>query len=450
MTGGPGLHVAKEVRALLPLWGACVAGLLAGAVSGVGQVQALGVLVYGVGSVALGAYSIGHEHTHRTLPMLLTQPAGRIRLFLVKLSVVAAMLLTLAAAAWGSGLTRGHFHQADRTTVAVFILLFGVFVAPWLTMVARSAIGGAVFTAVIPGWLWLATRLFVDAPRQDLVFRAAMLAFSGLAAVLGWRAFMRLESIEGGGSHVPMPFGRDGAMARTGHPVWLLVKKELGLQQMALAVGALYVVIWLALVAAKGRVPALDDTRSTDLFVGVAVMYSGMLALLIGALASAEERQLGTADWQALLPMSSLRQWAIKAGTAIVLALLLSAGLPALLVSISGGQIGVGAWFLAVILVLTVCALYVSSLCGNGVRALVLSLAPAMAVTYMVERVVRFGPSPAVSLAVLAVFVALALSFALQNHRSAERGAGRVYPQLLVMLLFGVALLTVGSMVHLR
>ena len=39
-----------------------------------------------------------------------------------------------------------------------------------------------------------------------------------------------------------------------------------------------------------------------------------MLALLIGSLASAEERQLGTLEWQGLLPMASWKQWAAKVG----------------------------------------------------------------------------------------------------------------------------------------
>src|SRR4029079_7097301 len=128
--------------------------------------------------------------------------------------------------------------------------------------------------------------------------------------------------------------------------------------------------------------------------------------------------------------LSSLRRWGIKAATAILLSLLLSAGLPALLLSLSGLQIGVGPWFLGEIVMLTVCALYVSSLCGNGLRALVLSLPPAMAVTYTAGWLARIEQSRAVQpLMVLAVGVALTLFFALQNHRSAERGVGRVTVQ---------------------
>jgi hypothetical protein len=447
--------LAKEIRALLPIWLGCLGALAAlaaaraGAVISDGSAEALGLLVYGVTAITLGAFSIGHEYTSRTLAQLLCQPESRASILIRKMAVLAVLLVTLAGMAWGTVV----FPSGPTVLFVVAVVPFGLFVTPCLTMLCRNPLAGAVFTIAIPGVVWILANVVAVGQARFAAFAAGLQTVSAIAVVMCWVTFRGLEAIEGRGSHVSMPVAGDGAMARTTHPVWLLVKKELGLQQMALAVAALYVVIWLALVATKATVTALDDLRHTDLFAAVAVMYSGMLALLIGALASAEERQLGTADWQALLPMSSLRQWGIKAATAIVLALLLSAGLPALLLSISGAEIGVGPWFLAEILMLTVSALYVSSLCGNGLRALVLSLAPAMAVTYLLGWLPHIGQSRAVPLVLLAVGVALALFFALQNHRSAERGVVRVVVQLFCLagcLALCLALFTVGSMVHLR
>ena len=59
------------------------------------------MLAYVLGSVALGALSIGHEYTNRTLTLLLSLPADRRRLYLVKLGVLIPMLLTLGALAFG-------------------------------------------------------------------------------------------------------------------------------------------------------------------------------------------------------------------------------------------------------------------------------------------------------------------------------------------------------------
>ena len=59
------------------------------------------------------------------------------------------------------------------------------------------------------------------------------------------------------------------------------------------------------------------------------------ISLLAGSLASAEERQLGTLEWHALLPMSARTQWTVKAGMAVGVAVVLGLGLPALLSSLT-------------------------------------------------------------------------------------------------------------------
>ena len=46
-----------------------------------GDLMDLGLFAYVVGSLAIGAQSIGQEYTYRTLPILLSQPADRRRLY---------------------------------------------------------------------------------------------------------------------------------------------------------------------------------------------------------------------------------------------------------------------------------------------------------------------------------------------------------------------------------
>src|SRR5205085_12651221 len=103
--------VAKEVRALLPVWAGSVASLLgliyvdAGPKvinhhNGIENINPRLLLVYLGTSLALGAFSVGHEYSARTLAALLTQPASRARTFLVKQSVLAVMLLSLAGVVW--------------------------------------------------------------------------------------------------------------------------------------------------------------------------------------------------------------------------------------------------------------------------------------------------------------------------------------------------------------
>ena len=108
---------------------------------------------------------------------------------------------------------------------------------------------------------------------------------------------------------------------------WLLVKKELRLQQLTFAVSGLYVVGWVGVLAFGSFAPA---SRATLLFM-LTVFHSGAIPLLAGSLASAEERKLGTLEWQLLLPMARWKQWVTKAAVALGIALTLTLGLPALL-----------------------------------------------------------------------------------------------------------------------
>jgi hypothetical protein len=60
--------LSKEIRALAPLWLGCAAIVWAGGLGDPFLFRA-GFLSYLVGSAALGALSIGHEYTNRTLPL---------------------------------------------------------------------------------------------------------------------------------------------------------------------------------------------------------------------------------------------------------------------------------------------------------------------------------------------------------------------------------------------
>ena len=272
------LPVAKELHALLPLWLGCLAALVCLAAVGAtttisnGLIFALGTLLYGGTSIALGALSIGHEYTHRTLSLLLAQPASRTRLFLVKQAVLAVLLLILAMVAWVT-----VFYPSNvASMIAVVAVLCGVFLAPWLTMLCRNPFAGAVFTVPVAGWTWFLVNLFVAEPLKLVVFQRSMLGLCAVTAVLGWRTFMRLEAIEGRGPDVrfSMAAGRL-APARTRHPIWLLTKKELGLQQLTLAIAAIYVLSWWALLLAD-RLVTLSLRRNTveDVLAALSVFFT--------------------------------------------------------------------------------------------------------------------------------------------------------------------------------
>ena len=207
--------ISKEVRALALPWLACVSCLLMMGMSNAPRLFGpLAVIAYLVGTVALGALSIGHEYTGRTLSLLLTLPARRERLLATKLGVLTVMLLALWVVA-ETYVFRGMPGPADaKQMIALIPLVCGLFLAPWLTMVCRSTIAGTVFALTIPGVLLVAGELFGVAkyghgPGME-AFRMAF-AWSGtlgvcaIGAVMSWWLFMRLEAIEGPGQDVQLP-----------------------------------------------------------------------------------------------------------------------------------------------------------------------------------------------------------------------------------------------------
>jgi hypothetical protein len=286
--------------------------------------------------------------------------------------------------------------------------------------------------------LWL---LVISRYVSASVLWGSLLTLSAAAAAGGWRMFMRLEAIDGRDQDMRLPRllrGWTGAIdapsadaAGARHPVWLLVKKELHLQHMTFAVAVVSGLFWIAEFAFTKMVSGYEGIPRDV----ITVLFGALLALLIGSLASAEERQLGTLEWQVLMPMPMWQQWAVKVGTALVLAALFSFALPIVL---AAGHVSINAAYAGVIVLLTTGSLYVSSLCRTPLRALIVSGALVVGLSFLASVAPAVVP-PAWSLTPRAVLVALvlwstlALWFGLENHRSGGPGARRVCWQLLWM-----------------
>lgn len=417
--------VAKEIRALLTPWLGCMVLVGAGAVVKY-VVEAYLVLVFVGGACALGALSLGHEYMAATLASMLVQPVGRVRVLAVKTGVLAAMLLALCTL-FSAVLPSGRNPKAGVVAVAV---LCGLCLAPWFTILTRSPLAGAVFSISSLGMIWVLLNSLLTSATAGWAFWRIAAALGVAAVALTWRGFMRLEAIDGHGPHVHMAWDEASAAPRVRNAAWAVLRKELGLQQIPFVLAAIYVVGSLRLFFPIG-----DDVR--DVLGGLTVLYSGLLALMIGSITSAEERQLGTLEWHQLLPMASWKQWALKAGTAIVLALALAIAVPGLIVFAALGPVGLSIWYVASVVVLTVVGMYASSLSSSSIRALLLSAAfPLVLLTIVAaggaRGVPRWHPTP-FNIALLLAFVALLLWLAFDNHRGAERSARRVGIQLLVL-----------------
>lgn len=471
--------IRKELRALAPTWLAIVAGMVA-AEFGPQLLRGFAPLCYFIGAVALGAQAIGHEFSHRTWQLLLLQPVRRERLLLAKLGVLAALLGSLAVAAAFS-LTFNRGEQAFKGALLTLPAALGFFVAPWLSMAARSPLAGTVFPVALAGIAfvtanWLGVRLYGYTREVD-AFRTAFMwwTMGGLCAtgaVMTWWTFLRLQVTDGSSADLgirrrAVPAGSAGSTFTKRNRTWVLLTKELHLQQLALAVAGVYTAGYVLLVVAVA-----ESSRDLGESIGVvATFYGGVLAMLVGALASAEERQIGTHEWQQLMPMAAWQQWAVKAGTAIGLAFVLGIGLPFLLLWVLPPE--QAAWprriwpmrqpvALILIAIVTTGSLYVSSVTRSGMWALTLSV-PVMLgaamffgwVSRPIENAVYqaglLGAArlslPSLSgngvfLMVFAALLGMVLWFGLANQRSSDRSVSRISQQVVWMAAWTVVGLT--------
>lgn len=489
------LDLTKEIRGLAGAWLACLVALVVPAVSGVRVLGGLDLPAYFLGAAALGALSIGHEYRHRTLTLLLSHPARRERLLLLKLGVLAAMLLALYGVADAVDVRAPELERLP--SFLLLPMLWALSVAPWLTMLCRSPLAGTVLAIALPPWLLLLSELLYLAmygrgPGADVeaaIMWWGTLGVSAFGAVMTWRMFMRLEAIDDGGPEVQPPqwlrrrttAGSAASALTRRHAVWLLVKKEIWLQKTALAVAALYMLGCLAFVSINPWL-ALGSSvpDGGDILAVLTFCYGALIAVLIGSLASAEERQLGTLDWQVLLPVATWKQWIVKVGTALGLALLLTIGLTGLLLAAINPAADMALLlerapqFAVGVAVLTVISLYVSSLCTSGVQALLISVPAIFALVLPVMMVVqwlefhvmymvvsarwsseqawqRFGISlvdrsrlmSLLELLLVAAILTVVLRVALANHRSAEPLGGRATQVIMmgICLMIGALLL---------
>ena len=337
--------IRKELRALWPAWATASVSIGGLALLSDGRNADLGWVVLFVGALTLTGLSIGHEYSNKTLAILLSQPVDRRRLLLVKLGAalpMVALLVAVAVAILPPTDSRGPSELPSLT------LLCGLVAAPWLTMVCRGPLAGVLFASSITALAHIAAEVALilrygsidDRGADQAAFRTAVLV-TGLAGstliagISGWRLFMRLEALSGPASSIEL--GRwwptrhsatalSPAKSTRRHPLWMLTLKELRLQQLTLVVTPLFAAGWVALVMLWR-----SDSDAKDVLNAVGFVYYGSLAILIGSLASAEERQLGTHEWHTLLPIATWQQWSVKLAIALSLALTVSVGVPTLL-----------------------------------------------------------------------------------------------------------------------
>ncbi len=468
--------IEKEVRALLLPWLAA-AVTIGAARAAANDPNRFVLLAYLGGAIVLGAWSVGHEYSGRTLWLLLSQPTARPRVLVTKVGVMAVMLAVLAILA-SPVLSptdiaySGGIANEPSLPAPVVPAVAGLFLALWVTLLTGSPMAGTVLTTAVMVAIWIAPQVasaFAFGPPSEatqafasfaaIIRGRAFAVLAIIAACAGGLSFLRLEAIDGGARHVDLSaWPRQAATgsavpSRRRAPLWQLVRKELHLQQLTFVVAGAYTLVstiaWQA-----GRLNPGSPLTTVGLFT---TLYCPLVALLIGALASAEERQYGTLEWQVLLPIAAWKQWMVKLGTVVILTGLCALALPMVFALLypAGNELSFASAYLAVVLQAALVGLYVSSFSTSGVRALLVSILLMSAVTLLwivttvgISRffggandgIVRFALEQAADPQLralwwgrmaLSTIVSIGIVVAIcrltfLNHRSAERGSGPI------------------------
>ena len=432
--------VINELRASGPVLAAALAAMCASPVLAGGQFRGAGILAYTVGAASLGAIAFGHEFSSGTMQSLLALPRSRRSTASIKVAVLLGFLLLLALAGHLVTFRALGAEPGDESTWLFWgPLATAVGLAPLLTLSFRSATAGMAFSLATPGFmfcgalvLWAATHGFTPVP-QSFVFRLGgigTLLVSSAGVFLGWRAFQRLEAIDGGSELEWWRWTRaDTARlppeARRFHPLWLLVRKELELQRMTFIVAGAYLVGVMVLLLAR---PIPEEVAE-----GMTLMYIAFLPSMPGALASAEEHQLGTIEWQMTLPIASWKPWIVKVGVVLGVVGALALGVPGALGLLPDrvllARLGVA------VLMLAAGSLYVSSASHSSLWALLTAIgamvvAASLAVRVAMSLYPQAADMPAVGfrMCMSVVVAAGVLALAKRNHQTVRAGgwpAGR-------------------------
>ena len=248
------------------------------------------------------------------------------------------------------------------------------------------------------------------------------------------------------------------------------------------------------------RLTRMDAYIAGQSFATATALYGVFIAMLLASSGAAEERALGTAEWQILQPYAFWKQWLTKVLTIGILTLLLGLVLPALLERvfplISGsGSIGPRVLLpnlpysmtrgVTIILVVALLSSYASSLCVGAVRALMLTLTLIITLAalfnniaytaYRVERTLFerwYGPEPRygwrwqglptanwgdvmtayrvgwwIATLTITVFLVTIFVLAFRNSRSAEHGlsiARKQIPWVLISAFVGAIVINGG------
>lgn len=386
--------IRKEVRQILPSWVmAMVLATLPVWILRPGQenifLASPGLMVFapfGVGVLLLSLTPFGQELNWGTFSVLLSQPVSRRQLWLVKTIVLAlalglvfvalcisnyarmdSMLETMKHSVWRNAFNRlGQDNQfflkaiadtrrrvfQDTLVTGGLAVLAGFAGGLWTTLLFRQVTAAFWVTCLVPLGLSLLTGqvlgTFPDAVVQGGLF-LVLGAYSVAGFVWAKRLFQRVQDVQWTGGVISLPRWGEGAVERTSvaegrnrKPTRALLGKEFQAQHVNLLLAGGLLLLHLGVVAfRKLGFDYLATHRSLGMSLEAFPVLWLAMPLLVGSVAIAEERKLGTLESCLCLPTTRRLQLVAKLALAMLLGVLFGGVMP-LVVEQLAGALGVG------------------------------------------------------------------------------------------------------------
>lgn len=349
--------IRKEIRLMLPSWGLAMFLAIVPMwllpedtyVRGIGEIV---FWLFSFGVLLLGLAPFGQEFGLGTFSSMLAQPVERRRIWKTKiLLLVAAAALVFVAFILSLyerlGVTvyiasnqiqvPGEIWQAAKASLILIALaLSGGF---WTTLLFRQTGAAMWFAILVPGVLIIAVQTLVHgfSPQaEDLISVLVLLCYCAAGFVWARRMFARAQDFQWLGENVaflsfsPSKTRTETAAPRHKSALRALICKEFQSHQIGLiiAFGLLVLHVCSLLYRRFGDMSSNSEAR----FAVESVPFLWLLVpWLLGSVAIAEERKLGTMESQLCLPVNRRLQFAVKLIVVLLLGIMLGGIMPSLL-----------------------------------------------------------------------------------------------------------------------
>ncbi len=297
-----------------------------------------------IGLVFMAVTSFGREFTSSSFQLFLSQPVSRRQLWREKTAILGIATLSVWLVYWTmlSGARQFHLGQGALALLVAFgIMTTGL----WTTLLFRQVVPALCFSLLIPCLLYPFVGPFFGLlaglslpPWVGVTIVFLPLAAYGAAGFYFARwLFVRAQDLQPlRFERIRTPVDRETAVAhrpavRRRGTTWNLTLKEIRLHEVNFYCA---LVLFLVLGALAVVFAAWEKEEAFEVVEISVILVLLFMPVLVGSVAIAEERKLGTLEMHNGLPVSRVRQFLVKLAVTFIAILALALVLPLIVIHV--------------------------------------------------------------------------------------------------------------------